>query len=123
MGNASRCLALPTFGPTCVQLAVEEIRVPPFVLSCSPSSPCVKHWWKGAATLQIRSLRGIGTISKHPASQDFKPAPYSPPVHVLTVCSAHVNRVQSESVCGPTFSMSIGLQRLSSMNPCGLGMA
>ena len=89
---------------------------------CSPGRPCVKHWWKGAATLQIRALHAIGTSSKHPASQAFKPAPYSPPVHVLTVCSAPVNRVQSESVCGPTFSMSIGLQRLSSMNLCGLGM-
>ena len=91
--------------------------------TCSPGSPCVKHWWKGAATLQIRALHAIGTASEPPASQAFKPAPYSPPVHVLTVCSAPVNRVQSESICGPIFSMSIGLQRLSSMPPHGLGMA
>ena len=71
--------------------------------SCSPGSRCVKHWWKGAVTLQIRALRAIGTASKPPASQAFKPAPYSPPVHVLTVCSAPVNRVQSESICGTIF--------------------
>ena len=89
----------------------------------TPGSPCVKHWWKGAATLQIRALHAIGTASEPPASQAFKPAPYSPPVHVLTVCSAPVNRVQSESICGPIISMIIGLQRLSSMPPHGLGMA
>ena len=93
------------------------------ILQCSPGSPCVEHWWKGAATLQIRALHAIGTASEPPASQAFKPAPYSPPVHVLTVCSAPVNRVQSESICGPIFSMIIGLQRLSSMHPHGLGMA
>ena len=90
--------------------------------SCSPGSPCVKHWWKGAATLQMRALCTIGTASKPPASQAFKPAPYCPPVHVLTVSSAPVNRMQSESICGPTISMSIGLQRLWPMTPRGLGM-
>ena len=90
---------------------------------CSPGSRCVKHWWKVAATLQMRALHAIGTASEPPASQAFKPAPYSPPVHVLTVCSAPVNRVQSESICGPIFPMSIGLQRLSSMHPHGLGMS
>ena len=89
----------------------------------TPGSACVKHWWKGAATLQIRALHAVGTASKPPASQAFKPAPYSPPVHVLTVCSAPVNRVQSESICGPMLSMSIGLQMLLSMPPHGLGMA
>ena len=29
--------------------------------SGSPGSRCVKHWWKGAVTLQIRALRAIGT--------------------------------------------------------------
>ena len=91
--------------------------------SCSPGSPCVKHWWKGAATLQMRALCTIGTASKPPASQAFKPAPYCPPVHVLTVCSAPVNRVQSESVCGPIFSSYFGLQRCCSMPPHGMGMA
>ena len=89
---------------------------------CSSGSPCVKHWWKGAATLQMRAFCTIGTASKPPASQAFKPAPYCPPVHVLMVGSAPVNRVQSESICGPILSMSIGLQRLSSMHPCGLGI-
>ena len=70
----------------------------------------------------MRALHAIGTASKPPASQAFKPAPYSPPVHVLTVWSAPVNRVQSESICGPIFSMSMGLQRLSLMHPHDLGM-
>ena len=100
-----------------------DTRSPAARRSCSPGSPCVKHWWKGAATLQMRALHAIGTASEPPASQAFKPAPYSPPVHVLTVCSAPVNRVQSESICGPTISVSIELQRLWSMPPHGLGMA
>ena len=99
------------------------MRAPVLRESCSPGSPCVKHWWKGAATLQMRALHAIGTASEPPASQAFKTAPYSPPVHVLTVCSAPVNRVQSESICGPIISMSIGLQRLWPMPPHGLGMA
>ena len=98
-------------------------RLQPCVGLCSPGSRCVKHWWKGAATLQIRALHAIGTASEPPASQSFKPAPYSPPVHVLTVCSAPVNHVQSESICGPIISMILGLQRLSSMPSHGLGMA
>ena len=79
---------------------------------CSPGSPCVKHWWKGAARLQIRALHAIGTASEPPASHAFKPAPYSLPVDVLTVWSAPVNRVQSGCICGPMFSMSMELQRL-----------
>ena len=90
--------------------------------SCSPGSPCVKHWWKGAATLQMRALHAIGTASNPPAALAIESAPCSPPVDVLTVWSALVNRVQSESICGPMLSMSIGLQRLSSMHPRGLGM-
>ena len=89
---------------------------------CSPGRPCVKHWWKGAATLQMSALHAIGTASNPPATLAIESAPYSSPVDVLTVCSAPVNRVQSESVCGPIFSMSIGLQRLWPMPPRGLGM-
>ena len=71
---------------------------------CSSGWPCVKHWWKGAATLQIRALHAIGTASEPPASQAFKPAPYSLPVHVLTVLLALVDRVQSGSMNGSTTS-------------------
>ena len=85
--------------------------------------PFVKHWWKGVATLQMRALHAIGTASNPPAALAIESAPYSPPVDVLTVWSAPVNRVQSESICGPIFSMSIGLQRLWPMTPHGLGMA
>ena len=110
--------------PFGVRVHLRAAAVPSAVHSlCSPGCARVKHWWKGAAKLQIRSLRGIGTVSKRPASQDFKPAPYSPPAHVLTVCSAPVNRVQSESIFGPIVSMSMGLQRLPSMHPRGLGTA
>ena len=72
----------------------------PVQFSAAPGSRCVKQWWKGAPTLQIRALHAIGTASNPPASQAFKPAPYSSPVDVLTVCSAPVNRVQSESIRG-----------------------
>ena len=71
----------------------------------------------------MRALHAIGTVSNPPAALAIESAPYSPRVDVLTVWSALVNRVQSESICGPIFSMSIGLQRLSSMQPRGLGMA
>ena len=71
--------------------------------SCSPGSPCVKHWWKGAARLQIRALHAIGTASESPASHAFKPAPYSLPVDVLTVWSAPVNRVQSDAFVDQCF--------------------
>ena len=93
------------------------------VLLCSPGRPCVEHWWKGAATLQMRALHAIGTASNPPAALAIESAPYSPRVDMLTVWSALVNRVQSESICGLIFSMSIGLQVLSSMQPRGLGMA
>ena len=84
-----RCCALklPFFrlwSDTCVSL-------------CSPGRPCVKHWWEGAATLQIRALHAIGTASEPPASQAFKPTPYSPPVHALTVLLALVD--PSYKVC------------------------
>ena len=71
----------------------------------------------------MRALHAIGIASKPPASQAFKDTPPAHPIHVLTVWSAPVNRVQSESICGPMLSMSIGLQRLSSMHPRGLGKA
>ena len=100
--------ALPEATLLCTQASIFSSMVTCVGL-CSPGSPCVEHWWKGAATLQMRALCTIGTASKPPASQAFKPAPYCPPVHVLTVCSAPVNRMQSESICGPTISMSIGL--------------
>ena len=67
----------------------------------------VRHWYR----IQASRLTSL---------QDTPPAH---PIHVLTVWSAPVNRVQSESICGPIFSMNIGLQRLSSMQPRGLGMA
>ena len=90
---------------------------------CSPGSPCVKHGWKGAATLQTRALHAIGTASNSPTALAIESAPYSPPVDVLTVWSAPVNRVQSGCICGQMFSMSMELQRLSSMHPRGLGKA
>ena len=74
------------------------------------------------AANRMRALHAIGTASNSPAALAIKSAPYSPPVDVLMVWSAPVNRVQSESICGPILSMSIGLQRLSSMHPCGLGI-
>ena len=85
--------------------------------------PFVKHWWKGVATLQMRALHAIGTASNPPAALAIESGPYSSPVDVLTLCSALVDRVQSESSCGPMLSMSIGLQMLLSMPPHGLGMA
>ena len=71
----------------------------------------------------MRALHAIGTASNPPAALAVESAPYSPPVDVLTVWSAPVNRVQPESICGPMLSMIIGLQRLSSMHPRGLGKA
>jgi hypothetical protein len=110
--------------PFCVRVHLRAAAVPSAVGSSAvPARRCVKHWWKGVATLQMRALHAIGTASNSPAALAIESVPYSPPVDVLTVCLAPVNRVQSESVCGPTFSMSIGLQRLSSIHPCGLGMA
>ena len=80
-------------------------------------------WFEGVALLQLRSLDANNTAANSPAALAIESAPYSPPVDVLTVWSAPVNRVQSGSICGPMFSMSMGLQRLSSMNPRGLGKA
>ena len=71
----------------------------------------------------MRALHAIGTASNPHAALAIESAPYSPRIDVLTVWSAPVNRVQSESICGPILSMNIGLQRLSSMQPHGLGMA
>ena len=71
----------------------------------------------------MRALHAIGMASNPPAALAIESAPCSPPVDVLTLWSAPVNRVQSESICGPMLSMIIGLQRLSSMHPRGLGKA
>ena len=71
----------------------------------------------------MRALHAIGMTTNPPAALAIENAPYSPPVHVLTVCSAPVNRVQSESIYGPIFFMDIGLLRLCSVHPHGLGMA
>ena len=84
-----------------------DTRSPEYFLFCCPGRPCVILWCKGATRLQIRALRAIGIDSKPPASQAFKPAPYCPPVHVLTVCSAPVNRMQSGSINGSTTSIDI----------------
>ena len=72
--------------------------------------------------LLLRSFGAVGGKDEPPAAQAFKLTHLSHPHHVPTLRSALVDRVAQDGVFGPIFSMSMGLQRLSSMNPHGLGI-
>ena len=91
MGTASRHLAVPIFGPTCIQQAVEEIRVPrPH--HGAPLSTGVAYGLKGAATLLLRSSGAVGGRDEPPDVQAFELTHLSHPHHVPTLCSALVDR-------------------------------
>ena len=74
--------------------------------------------------LLLRSFGAVGGKDEPPAAQALKLTHLylSHPHHVPTLRSALVDRVAQDGVFGPIFSMSMGLQRLSSMHPCVLGM-
>ena len=72
--------------------------------------------------LLLRSFGAVGGKDEPPAAQAFKLTHLSHPHHVPTLRSALVDRVAQDGIFGPIFSMSMGLQRLPSMNPHGLGM-
>ena len=72
--------------------------------------------------LLLRSFGAVGGKDEPPAAQAFKLTHLSHPHHVPTLRSALVDRVAQDGVFGSRISMSMGLQRLSSMHPDGLGM-
>ena len=72
--------------------------------------------------LLLRSFGAVGGKDEPPAAQAFKLTHLSHPHHVPTLRSALVDRVAQDGVLGPIFSIVMGLQRLSSMHPHGLGM-
>ena len=72
--------------------------------------------------LLLRSFGAVSGKDEPPAAQAFERTHLSDPHHVLTLRSALVDRVAQDGVFGPIFSMSMGLQRLSSMHPHALGI-
>ena len=109
------------------------------VESGAPPSPGVAYGLKGAATDLLRSLGAVDGTDEPHASQAFKltrlsilnpgqdrnslTSHLSHPYHVPTLCSALVDRVAQNGICGPIFPWCFGLQRCFSMPPHGLGMA
>ena len=62
-------------------------------------------------------LDGSGVNVNRAAAQTFERASYARPFHVLTVCSAPVDRAAQSAIRGPLFSMCVALQGLSLVQP------
>ena len=86
-------------------------------------SPCVACSIHDFLGLLLRSSGAVGGGIEPHAAQTFERPRLAHAHHVSTLCSALVDRVEQNGIRGPIFSMIIGLQRLSSMQPRGLGMA
>ena len=59
--------------------------------------------------LLLRSFGAVGGKDEPPAAQALKLTHLSHPHHVPTLRSALVDRVAQNGICGPMFSMSMGL--------------
>ena len=64
---------------------------------------------KGAATLLLRSFDAPGGADEPRAAQAFERPRLSHPHHVLTLRSALVDRAAQNGICGPIFSLFLGL--------------
>ena len=67
--------------------------------------------------LLLRALDAIGTASEYPAAQAVEFALPAHAFHVLTVCSAPVDRAAQSAIHGPLYSMCVALQGLSLVQP------